>query len=208
MIGPVVLGAALLYLLISIAVVRWAIRYARDNGRSAKRWGWGAALVMYLIPFWDWLPTVATHQFYCAKDAGFWVYKTLEQWKTENPGVIETLIENNRSPEGISPDWPLEHRPDMNIANINQRFGMVYKNHLSSREESEILLHVWRWTYELVDKKTGEVLARQVDFSTGNGHIGGEPPTKFWLQSEHCIGGKEQSQQLSEFVKQFKGARK
>src|ERR1035437_1593300 len=113
MIGPVVLGAALLYLLISIAVVRWAIRYAWKNGKSAKRWGWGVALVMYLIPFWDWLPTVATHQFYCAKDAGFSIYKTPEQWKAENPGVIETLVENNRSPEGISPDWPTEDRPDM-----------------------------------------------------------------------------------------------
>src|ERR1017187_2359067 len=105
MIGPVVLGAALLYLLISIAVVRWAIRYARDNGRSAKRWGWGAALVMYLIPFWDWIPTVATHQFYCAKDAGFWIYKTPEQWKTENPGVMEILVANK--------GYPSSHEGDM-----------------------------------------------------------------------------------------------
>lgn len=208
MIGPVVLGAALLYLLISIVVVRWAIRYARDNGRSAKRWGWGAALVMYLIPFWDWLPTVATHQFYCAKESGFWVYKTPEQWKAENPGVMETLVENNRSPEGISPDWPTEDRPDMSIAHINQRFGMAYKNHLSSQEESELFLHVWRWKNELLDKKTGEVLARRVNFSAGNGYVGGEPPIKFWLQWEHCVNSKEQSNKFGEFLKQFKGAKK
>jgi hypothetical protein len=208
MIGPVVLGAAFLYLLVTIMVVRWATRYARDKGKSAKRWGWGTALLMYLIPFWDWLPTIGLHQYYCSTEAGFWVSKTVDQWNAENPGVMETLIETNRSPEGISPDWPTEDKPDMNIAHINQRFGMAYKNHLSSHEEGELFLHVWRWKYELLDKKTGEVLARQVDFSTGNGYIGGEPPIKLWLQSEHCINGNEQSRRLSEFVKQFKGARK
>ena len=78
------------YLLISIAVVCGMVRTARKNGRNAKLLGWSAALVMYLIPFWDWLPTVATHQYYCATEAGFWVYKTVDQWKQENPGVMET----------------------------------------------------------------------------------------------------------------------
>ncbi len=52
------------------------------------------ALVMYSIVFWDWLPTVAVHQYYCAKESGFWVYKTLDQWKAENPGVMESLVAN------------------------------------------------------------------------------------------------------------------
>ena len=86
----VVVGAA--YLLISIGVVVGTVSYARKHGRSVKRWGWGAALVMWLIPFWDWLPTVAAHQYYCATESGFWVYKTLDQWKKENPGVAETLV--------------------------------------------------------------------------------------------------------------------
>lgn len=206
--GLVILGALTLYLLLSIFAVIGATRYAKKNGKSAKRWGWGAALVMYLIPFWDWLPTVAMHQYYCSTEAGFWAYKTVDQWKRENPGVMETLVENSRSPQGISPGWPTENRPDMSIAHINQRFGMGYKNHLSSQEEGELFLHVWRWKYELLDKKTGEVLARQVDFSTGNGYIGGEPPIKFWLQSGHCANSKEQSNKFSEFLRQFKGVRK
>ena len=177
-----------LYLLISVGVVTWAISHAKKNGKSAKRWGWGAALVMYLIPFWDWLPTVATHQFYCAKDSGFWVYKTLDQWKAENPGVMEGLVETNNSPKGAPPNWPTENWAGEKIASINQRFGMVYKSHLSTPDEGELFLHVWRWQDELVDKKTGEVLARQVDFSTGNGFIGGEPELRFWLHSDHCLG--------------------
>ena len=184
-------------------VVRLAIRFARASGRSAKRWGWGAVLVLYLIPFWDWLPTVATHQYYCAKDSGFWIYKTLDQWKAENP---ETLMDN--SPSERYPNWPTEAWRGMEITSISQRFGMLYKNHLTSPEEDELFVHVWRWQSELVDKKTGEVLARRVDFSSGNGLIGGESPMKFWLQSNHCMGSNEHAANFGEFLKQFRGAKK
>lgn len=198
MIGPVVVGAALLYLLISIAVVRWAIRYARDNGRSAKRWGWGAVIVMYLIPFWDWIPTVATHQFYCAKDAGFWIYKTPEQWKAKNPGVIETLVANKGAPSS----WQGDNDNNSNTFFLNQRFNWVVKHN------GPLFINRWRWEQEVVDSKTNEVLARYVDFSTGNGAIGGEPPVKFWLQVGHCIGGGHNQDALRNFLKTFMGAEK
>lgn len=208
MIELIVFGALLLYLLISIGIVLWAIRCARRNGRSAKRWGWSVALVMYLIPFWDWLPTVATHQFYCATEGGFWVYKTPDQWKMENPGVMETLVDNSPAPYGQAPNWPTENWRSKKIAAINQRFGMLYKNHLSSSEERELFLHVWRWQNELVDKKTGEVLARNVDFSTGNGFIGGEPELRLWLHSDGCIDRRDNANKLGEFLKQFRGEKK
>jgi hypothetical protein len=51
MFGLIVLVVIGLYLLISVGVVRWAIGYARANGKSAKRWGLGAALGMYLLVF-------------------------------------------------------------------------------------------------------------------------------------------------------------
>ena len=87
--GLVILGMAALYMLISIGVVMSATTYAHTHGKSVKRWGWSAVLVMYLIPFWDWLPTIATHRYSCTTQSGFWIYKTLDQWKKENPGVME-----------------------------------------------------------------------------------------------------------------------
>ena len=205
MFGLAYLLAFGVYLLISIGVVRWAIGYARRRGRSAKRWGWGAALMMYSLVFWDWLPTVAIHQYYCATESGFWVYKTLDQWKAENPGVMEGLVDN--SPNEY-PNWPSESWNGQRITSINQRFGMLYKDHLSGPEEGELLMNVWRWKTELVDKNTGEVLARQVDFSTGNGHIGGEPELRFWLHSNGCIGGRDNAIEFGAFLKQFRGAKK
>jgi len=194
MIGLIVFPAALLYLLFSIVMVRWAIRYARGSGRSAKRWGWSVALVMYLIPFWDWLPTVATHQYYCAKDAGFWVYKTVDQWKTENPGVMEKLTTQRV--------WQHDHAGGGDVVHINQRFDLIYK------KEGELFLHRWRRERQLVDTKTKEVLARYVDFSTGNGNIGGEPEFRFWLHSDFCLGGRDKAIQFGQLTTQVKGTEK
>lgn len=207
--GLVILGVLTLYLIVSIIVVVITVRGAKKRGRNLWLWGIGAALVMYLIPFWDWVPTVVAHKYYCSTEAGFWEYKTLEQWKAENPGVMETLVAYNNSPKGVSPNWKVEHWHDMEISSINQRFGIVYKNHLSKSEEEELFLNVWRWQSELVDKKNGEVLARQVDFSAGNGNIGGaDMPLKFWLQNWSCPNSKIDSDNFSKFINSFEGERR
>jgi hypothetical protein len=206
--GLVVFAVMGLYLLVSIGVVKGAIAYAREKGKSAKRWGWGAALVMWLIPFWDWIPTVAMHQYYCATEAGFWVHMTPEQWKKENPGVMETLVNQNSSPKGMPPNWPTEIVRGKEITNMNQRFGLSYTNHLSSTDEKALFINIWRWKTEVIDRKTGSVLAQQIDFSAGNGYVGGEPPLRFWLQSWHCKKYEDSSNQFSELLNQFNGAKK
>lgn len=175
--GLVILGAMGLYLLISVGVVVWAAGYARKNGKSAKRWGWGAALVMYLIPFWDWIPTVATHRYYCATESGFWVYKTLDQWKAENPGVMETLHQilqpNQRMPYG-----------DLNI--LDNRFAIE-----THRRIPIPLLSTQIAERSLVDRKTGEILAKGTDVGSGYGNfaVGSDnwQAFKFWLSQEPCI---------------------
>jgi hypothetical protein len=178
MFGLAVLVVFGVYLIISFLVVRQAISHARKNGKSAKRWGWGAAFIMYSIVFWDWIPTVATHQYYCATEAGFWVYKTPEQWKKENPGVMEALVANKGAPSTRQGD--MKNFTDTYF--LNQRINKVVK------KAGPLLFNRWRWEQQVIDAKTGEVLARNIDFSTGNGNIGGEPPLMFWLQINGCTG--------------------
>ncbi|MDP2811729.1 MAG: hypothetical protein Q8O34_16450 [Rhodocyclaceae bacterium] len=171
--GLVIFGAMALYLLIAIFVVTWAISHAKEQGKSAKRWGWGAALVMYLIPFWDWLPTVAMHRYYCATEAGFWVYKTSEQWKKENLGVMEGLIYNKTMPHIQSPYGA--------ATVLNERFIHLYKY------EGSFPLNRWRTTTEIRDSKNGDVIAREIGFSTSQERPqAGWSGWKFWLSSERC----------------------
>ena len=202
--GFVIVVALALYLLISIGVVAWAINYAKKSGRSTMRWGWGAALGMYLLVFWDWIPTVVAHKYYCDTQAGFWVYKTPEQWKKENPGVMEALVANK--------GYPSSHEGDManytNINFLNQRFNLVYKHN------GPLFLHRWRREDALVDTKTREVLARYVDFSTSQERRqAGWSGWKFWLDSEfwmgeggYCNGNK--AIESVKWINQFRGVEK
>ena len=190
--GLVVFAVMGLYLLISIGVVKGAISYAREKGKSTRRWGWGAALVMYLIPFWDWIPTVAMHQYYCATEAGFWVYKTPEQWKKENPGVMETLVANKGTP---SRDEKFDGgRGTTTTYFLNDRFSWRVKVNGPSFPNR------WRHEQELVDHKNGEVIARYIDYSTAQGAYGLDwYGWKFWLLSGHCSGGERNVSLMRQF---------
>lgn len=196
MIELIVFGALLLYLLISIGIVLWAIRYARRNGRSAKRWGWSVALVMYLIPFWDWLPTVATHQYYCATEGGFWVYKTPDQWKAENPRVMETLVYRS--------DMPNTQTPYGRATVLNQRFLHIYKL------EGPLLFNRWRIETEIRDNKNGEVIAREINFSTSQERRqAGWSGWKLWLNCERCnIENHRSPGSFDQVIAQVEGVKK
>ncbi len=193
--GLVIIGVLAIYLLISIAVVIGAIKFAKNNSKSAMRWGCGAALIMYLIPFWDWIPTVAVHQYYCKAESGFWVYKSLDQWKKENPGVAETLVANNGAPSIRQGD--MTNYADTYF--LNQRFNWIVKHN------GQFLFNRWRHEQEIVDAKTAEVLAKYVDFSTSQiRRQAGWTGWKIWLDVRHCRDGKANDGEIGKFMLKVK----
>jgi len=204
--GLVILIALLAYLALSVGAVFWAVGHAKKHGKSVKLWGFGAALIMYLIPFWDWIPTVVAHKYYCSTEAGFWVYKTVDQWKAENPGVMETLLEKV-SVKRVGDDTNFT---DTYL--LNQRVSKVVQEHRTSS-----VLHVFRHEQDIVDTKDNQVLAHYVDFRAGypSGLAGIAPRSagltagKFWMASGRCIdGGAHPQHQFFEFEKQMTGSRK
>jgi hypothetical protein len=180
-----------------VVVVAIAVSHAARTGRSKLRWSLIGFFVVFLLIFWDWIPTIVLHKYYCVTEAGSWVYKSVDQWKKENPGVMETL-EASEVPQGY-------HFGDNNNFTdtdiLNQRINNVFK------KTGPLLFNQWRWEEELVDNKTNEVLARTIDFSTGNGKVGGEPELRFWLHSDGCRGGGEDSR-FYNFRHQFLGSKK
>jgi len=182
-----------------LVVIPMAVAYAKRTGGSKWRWGVGAFLLVYLPIFWDWIPTVVAHKYYCEKEAGFWVYKTLDQWKAENPGVMETLVAN----KGVSHSSQGNSDSYVDTFPINQRFNLIAKH------QGSFFLHRWRREDELVDTKTNETLARYVDFSTSQyRRQAGWSGWKFWLDSEQCIGGMDTAIKSGNWMGQFRGAEK
>jgi len=153
---------------------------------SARRW-FGALigfLVVFLPIFWDALPTLAAHRWYCQKEAGVHVYKTIDQWKKENSGSTETIV------------------PASGPARIT-RIGDAVSYDLNSRFRSETRseprsLGIRMRDERIVDAKTGEVVARWLDFNTGIRNVGARGirsfrDIKFWMDRDYCIQDREAS---------------
>jgi hypothetical protein len=178
MLGLVVVFFIGLYLIISLLVIFFSARTARKHGRRGWVWGLVAAFVMYNLVFWDWIPTVAMHKYYCATEAGFWVYKTPEEWAKENPGVLATLKPWPRSKiYGVN-----NHRFELNggtVRQYNDRFG-----YWSKRSENLGGLMVGRIETGIIDVKSHELLVRYIDFLSGPRGAG--EMWKSWLKRGNC----------------------
>jgi hypothetical protein len=199
MFGLIVFGLLAIYFVVLIWATRQGWRWGIEKkGWTGRKRYLGAAigfLIVYLPVFWDWIPTVAVHQFYCAKDSGFWVYKTLDQWKAENPGVMEGLVYNKA--------MPYVQTPNGIETTLNQRFIHVRKY------EGPFLFNRWRLETEIRDSKNGEVIAREIGFSTSQERRqAGWSGWKFWLSSGRCdIENHRDQGSFSKITTQFEGTK-
>lgn len=202
MVGLVVLFVFGVYLTVSAMVVFWAARFTKKKGRSPWLGGMLGVLFMYLIVFWDHIPTKIMFHHYCNKEAGVWIYKTVEQWEKENPAVAETLKPYNK-----------ENRPDVITSEkgphsysqkvfLNPRFAQVIT------EQGILPINVFRKTYEIVDTKTGKIMACFIDFRSGYGNnpieLGspnGLKGFKIWLAKTECLCSPKYHKTFSDYRK-------
>ena len=193
MFGLAVLMIFIAYILIAVLAIWLAKRYARRNNKNVSRWRWGAALVMFLIPFWDWIPAVVVHQYYCATESGLWVYKSPEQWRADNHDYEYDLAEKE----------PFDKVEKLDGYSVRTTYWSPRIKEIS-RTGGAFFLHRWSRSDEVIDSKSGDVLARFVDFSTSHKRkMAGWSGWKFWLSSNSCIGGRERAIQYVGLVKKF-----
>lgn len=181
MIGFFVLFAFAIYLLLSAWVVFAVARRAEKNDRNKWLWGGVAGFVMYNLVFWDVIPTILLHKHYCATKAGTWTYKTLDQWKVENPGIADTLTWQEGSKtfyaEGI--DYGMI---------LNERFNWERK------VERTLAVPVRTTTESIVDTQSKQVVAKHVKIWSGYRSGDGWSTLKKWVGLEACPSD------LTEFV--------
>jgi len=192
-----------------LVIVPMAVRYAKKHGRSKWRWGIGAFLLVYLPIFWDWIPTVVVHKYYCEKEAGFWVYKTLDQWKAENPGVMKGLVSYNRNPGGFNVDWPSQHIQSHDAQQITKTYHINEHFNLINRwQEVQETFSILREENVLFDIKNNNAVARYINFKAGysiSNKVGLWKSLKFWLESKSCSDGIEKQNMFGKFYMQFRG---
>lgn len=179
----IIVFGLLIYAAISFLAIWLARRYAIRKGRSPVRWGWGAAVVMYLLLFWDWIPAEIVYAYSCSEKAGFTQFKTLEQWKAENSGRGRSPMSPDTQRRVTEKDW-VQNR-------INERLDWTFSSQITwfgIEEKKE----------EIVDSVTGEVLAQYVDYSVS--WKGGGPDSfqemKIWIGQASCEPGDSMPEKI------------
>ena len=158
MMGLMVLGFFAVYLALSVWAVTAASGWAKANNKKPWLWGGLAAFVMYNLVFWDLIPTLIAHKYYCETQAGFWVYKTPEQWVKENLGVetldsLKYLETAKHTGEKGNSSWTYQ---------LNS--GLI-------RKSTEFSISSWLPLYKqeetIAETDTNTILIRYVDFWAG-----------------------------------------
>ena len=207
--GAVILSLMGIYLILLIVGTAYGWRWAKRRGYSTVKrvlCAFGGFLIVYLPLMWDWIPSELAHRYYCKKEAGLWIYKTLDQWKAENPGVWETLIVDDKS---ISRDGNSTNYTD--TIRLNQRIDYTI-----TRRKISSLLPVFKKSHQIVDTGNGDILGVYVNVSYGYpgrialGVLPGEGLSgyKFWMVKTYCANSVPNEEIFSNFLDSFKGARK
>lgn len=191
MLGLIVIFAFIAYLLIFIWVTKLVISWAKRSQRNPRLWSILAAFFMYNLVFWDWIPTLLVHKYYCATEAGFWVYKTPEQWRAENSELTFEDLKTFGEKIYVGkmawnfPYQTFEKNPNRSAAMVNKRI------YLDSDFKWNIagILMIHKITSFIVDTKDDEKLAEQITFGSGYGNpmiVSDWQAWKFWLENATC----------------------
>ncbi|MGC4395385.1 hypothetical protein [Hydrogenophaga sp. T2] len=200
MLGLMYLGAAALYLSLMFFVVRWAWRRGRQNdGSVLKSMGFGALgfLAVYLLAFWNVVPSAVIYRKACEQDAGFQAFIDPKDWVASHQVRIQEL--RGIDPEAKSKSW----KTSSGFSRYEHMGGLLADDHRSSRTEV-FALEMLRSETRIVDAETDQVLAQAVDYSLGT-----RDDARIWLTRRSCFPEERHPiSQLIAFNQQLKGALK
>lgn len=179
MIGLMYLLAGAVYLLVLVKVVSFAWRKGLAGGSRKRAWAYGVLgfLAVYLPLFWDHIPTLVAHRYYCAKDGGVHVYKDPQEWLAEHAGELEKLrVEAGGEHVGKTlPDgWERSYL-------VNKYVAFEIK-----RESLYPLpgIKVWKVSKRLLEFEKKETLASSISYGTYRSFNSGG--LRFWLNLSGC----------------------
>lgn len=206
MFGFPLIGYAIGYLLLAIVTTYLVVRNARLKGatRRGKIAAAGITLfIFWLIPYWDWLPTVIYHNYLCSTEAGMRIYRSVEGVEGYYGSGASALFGGYRY--GYSKDHSgnfirYRRNPDRSATKpwIEEPtfelplYGVRY-------EQTPLKLKEVRRQYVVYVVSTGEVLATLTDFYVTTTFLPGglyELRAAFWPFCRPCLWANGVGDQL------------
>jgi hypothetical protein len=196
MLGLLVMVAFAFYLTALIAVTVGAGYFVRSRYGWSKKVGRLASFLAFCLMtvpiFWDWLPSSIAYHSYCNNEAGVTQYKTLAQWRAENPGAYENLR--------IFTDEDREERYTLQSGLYIERDGgkvrvlsMTTPRFGTYTYDTQLPWMITKWTTEFIDEEKKELIAKLIEFKAGPGNVlevGGDS-YKIWLNQPVCGNDRE-----------------
>ncbi len=203
MLGLMIIIFFVVYLLVSVWVTKKAVSWAKSNNK--KPWGWGglAVFLMYNLVFWDLIPTLVMHKYYCSTQAGFWVYKTPEQWVRENPELTAEDLKPFTKDVNEMPHEVLNAGTSdaITVTKINKRIFNAF-----DVGEIKGLIPISKNVEYFYDSKSDKRIAELINFVSGYGNPmttgKGISAWKFWLR-RNCYSHQEDINETTGFNKYF-----
>ncbi len=173
MFGLMILLFLALYFLISLAVISFSYRLSESFWHRGRAGGVVAFVLMYSLVFWDWIPVLVTHKYFCETEAGFWVYQKPEQWIKANPNDVGKKWG----------DWSI---PTEIVNSQINRYWLGPHIYVEVKRQPDFLYLLRREEQQLVDSRSKKIIARVIQFNKINESamsVGGGNLTdfKFWL---------------------------
>lgn len=168
MIALAYLFAAAIYLWLTAKVCSWAWKKGSATGgpRRARLYAAGVVAVAYHLIFWDFIPVVALHSYYCHHDGGVTIHVSANQWLVANAGELTGLATPPN--EGFS-------RRGESIKGW-EGWEAVYPNRaIAALDKSEIafpkILGIIRKRYIILDVRSNSILFEQIEYRAGRALI-------------------------------------
>ena len=188
MLGLVVLIFFWIYFFVSIWIIKKVAHWAKVSNGKTWLWGGLAAFIMYNLVFWDWIPTLIAHKYYCSTQAGFWIYKTPEGWQKENPEMKENVSYKEQGSPNSKDYLGQEIKYGWKTS-----FFLNKRTHIKIEEtviSNVPLISLRRREETLFDARKKFILIKKITFETG--HSSGAPRDlsdfKFWINFKPCNG--------------------
>ena len=192
----IVLGGLLALAIWAFTLVNKALLRHGKSEAVARALAVAAVVALSLPITWDAIPTWIAFEYYNHKEAGIQVFKTLEQWKAENPGVAETL-----EPYGVS--YTDSRTKAVELADDRVRM-MLNARFAYDKKVATGIFGIRVINHEIVDTKKATVIVHFVAVFSGNSGglaSGGDGWWKFWLL--HSSSTSEQEIAFEKYKREF-----
>lgn len=195
------------YLLLAVVAAYVAVQMVKSNGVAKRRKviaGAMAFFIVWLIPFWDWIPTILYHRHLCNTEAGVKIYKRVEGvegFLGEGPWPLSIGYRYGYGENNLGGYVRYRENPDKSSFKpwVEESTSQPPEYGVKFEQLNLNKWNAWKLIHTVYVVRTGEVLATFTDFGStaADPEISMSEWRKPWLSGRSCFQPHAQPKEAS-----------